>query len=190
MQACMIPLTAKYLFYWDPNLKLWRMQYSTFWEEDTTGDGYRIQMLVGMQHYPDADFHDGTGYYKNFKSNLKTPADVGKWHIGHGDWKNNQEDDEDREPAEPQIITNTQHAYYDSTRVSWPARRFFTKDNWNFTNHPHLTILPLPIAVTGDEIPTYTADLNSHSNLFEDDNVSSESKLANPNGTTSEIEVF
>ena len=164
---------GKILVYWDPGLKLWRMQYSSFWEEDDTGDGYRIQMLVGMQqHHADANFHDGTGYYKNSKSNLKTPADVGKWHIGHGDWKNNQEGDEDEEPTVPQTITNTQHQYYDSTRISWPARRFFGKHNWNTTQHPHLTILPLPIEVTSDNIPTYTADMDSHSILFTDDGTS------------------
>lgn len=108
---------GKILVYWDANLKLWRMQYSDLWEQDTTGSEYRVQLLIGMQvHWADSNASDETGYSKSTKSSLKTPADVGEWWIGTGDWKNQNEDDPDIT-----VVDAENNDRIDSTRVLWAS---------------------------------------------------------------------
>lgn len=170
---------GKILIYFDIQFQLWRMQYSSFWLQETIGSDNtnpRQHLIIAMQnHIADANASDGTGYAKSYKSisgreNNKTPADVSKWMVGTGAWLN-QETDESGEIVEPTTVINQQHNFYDSTRVSWPARRFYSAYNWNTTQHAHLVIFPTPLDATITN-PSFTFGTQGHTNLFSNDGVS------------------
>ncbi len=164
---------GKILIFFDAAFKLWRMQYSDFYVQETFSSGAdpKIELLIAMQyHYEDANAADGTGYTKTSKANNKTPADVDSWVVGTGAWLN-QDVEEGGEAQDPVVVSNTQHTFYDSTRVSWPARRFYSAYNWNTTQHAHLTIFPIPLDATVTN-PSFTFGTDGHTNLFSPDGVS------------------
>ena len=146
---------GKILIYWDANLDLWRMQYSDFWLQDTTGDGFRTQRLIGMQkHYYNAN----GDLVRSIKSNIGTPQDVDEWFIGTGEWLT-------ATVPETVDVFSQPNDFIDSTRV------IYAPPSGSFINNLHgptrMAIVPKLLNRTpGFEDPDTIFDNMSYAELF------------------------
>ena len=146
---------GKILIYWDANLDIWRMQYSDFWLQDTTGDGLRVQRIIGMQkHYYNAN----GDLVRSTKSNIGTPQDVDEWYIGTGEWLT-------ATVPETVDVFSQPNDFIDSTRVIYaPPSGSFINNNHGPTR---MAIVPKLLNKTeGSEDPDTIFDNMSYAQQF------------------------